>query len=115
LFSPSINGILDRRSSKIYDISGLTLLHLGGRRFNLRPNSVIFKQEANIFPIDNKIAVLGNLVPALLLPSLNLLKEYNNEVSKQEKIITDFVFRYNVLVNEKEKEKGEKLKKDKNS
>jgi hypothetical protein len=47
------------------------------------------------------------------LPSLNLLKEYNNEVSKQEKIITDFVFRYNVLVNEKEK--GEKPKKDKNS
>jgi hypothetical protein len=113
LFSPSINGILDRRTSKIYDISGLTLLHLGGRRFNLRPNSVIFRQEANIFPLDNKIAVLGNLVPALLLPSLNLLKEYNNEVSKQEKIITDFVFRYSVLVNEKEK--GEKLKKDKNS
>jgi hypothetical protein len=99
LFAPSVNGILDRRSNNIYDISGLSLLHLGARRFNLSPYNKVFHQEANVFEGSNKIAVLGCLAPALLLPSLHLLNSSNNKVSKQEEIINDRIFRYNVLVN----------------
>jgi hypothetical protein len=33
----NITGIMDKKTNKIYDTSIVTLLHLGARRFNLRP------------------------------------------------------------------------------
>jgi hypothetical protein len=71
LFSPCHSGILDRRTNKLYDISGLSLIQLGAKRFNLKPNSDIFMKEAARVGESSKIAVLGLLTPALFFPSLN--------------------------------------------
>jgi hypothetical protein len=70
LFSPCCTGILDRRSNKLYDISGLSLIHLGAKRFNLGPNSPEFREDSELISKSDKILVLGLLTPALFLPSL---------------------------------------------
>jgi hypothetical protein len=69
-------------TNKVYDISGLTLLHLGAQRLNLRPHSKTLEYEAGVFAPDKKIIVLGQLAPALFLQSLLTLELANADTTK---------------------------------
>jgi hypothetical protein len=104
LFSPCVTGILDTATNKIFDISGLALIHLKAKRFNLSPNlnrgkPSIFEKEARNIPLNdsNKICVLGNDMPALFFHGLVQLKNYGTRTEKQEELLSDWIYRYSVF------------------
>jgi hypothetical protein len=73
---------------------------LGADRFSLNPNDKFFEANANMFQKDKKIVVLGNLAPALFMPSLKTLVMNNSHVEDQIAMINDQIFLYEVLIND---------------
>jgi hypothetical protein len=78
-----ITGILDSVTNKIYKVCAFSLLHLGGRQFNLKPYSKLFKKNAKmILDNEDKIFVLGLLAPALFFPSINRFESNAQDLKK---------------------------------
>jgi hypothetical protein len=75
---------------------------LGGERFSLNPDDKIFEKNANMFAKDKKIIVLGNLAPALFLPSLSTLMKNNSHTEDQLEMVNDQIFLYEVLMNDED-------------
>jgi hypothetical protein len=96
LHATNVTGILDKRTNKIYDTSFLSLIHLGARRFNLRPKP-LWEDESKKIPKEKEIMVLGQLAPALFFNSLVELETHNADLNMQNEIIQFRIFRYTLI------------------
>jgi hypothetical protein len=74
----------------------LSLIHLGARRFNLRPNA-LWNESSKQVKEEKRIMILGQIAPALYFVSLDEFERHNANLRMQLEIINQRTFRYTTV------------------